>query len=275
MDRSMRRLIAIDCGGVPLGATIDAAEGAIGLLIVSGGTQTRVGAHRGMARLAATIAAAGFPTMRFDRRGVGDSAGDDPGFAGSGPDIAAALAAFRRECPRLSHVIGFGLCDGATALALHHRAAGLDGLILANPWTVEPVAGLPPAAAIRQRYAERLFSLAAWRRLLSGAMDYRAALRGLASLLRRPTPAPLAGGMAGALAESGVRVEIVLATGDATAIAFDAEWQGRAFADLRQAKRASVTRIDSRSHSFAVGDEPGRLAAICVAALAGFTHEAR
>ena len=43
----------------------------------------------------------GYPCFRFDRRGVGDSEGEDPGFRGSGPDLAAAGAASARECPAL------------------------------------------------------------------------------------------------------------------------------------------------------------------------------
>ncbi|WP_156680964.1 hydrolase 1, exosortase A system-associated [Sphingomonas profundi] len=265
----MRRLTTFACQGATLAASIDPAAGATGLLIVTGGTQVRIGAHRGMMQLAATVAAAGCPAFRFDRRGVGDSEGDDPGFAGSGPDIAAAVAAFRRECPHVERIVGFGLCDGATALAMHHAAAGLDGLILANPWTVEPQAGLPPAAAIRRRYAERLLDPKAWWRLASGAIDYRAALRGLASIVRRRAPAPLAHAMGGALAAGAVPVEIVLASGDATAIAFDAEWQGPGFAAARRGGRIGIVRLDTRSHSFAAGDDPDRLAAICVTALAG------
>ncbi len=262
----MRRLMTIDCGGDALGATLDEADGRTGLLIVSGGTQTRIGAHRGMARLAAAVAVAGFPVFRFDRRGMGDSAGLDPGFMASGPDIAAAAAAFRAACPNVARVTGFGLCDGATALILHHQAAGLDGLILANPWVIEPQAGLPPPAAIRRRYVERLCSPTAWRRLLTGAIDYRAAVRGVSSVLRRAEPAPLAGAMAHALERSKAMTDIVLANGDATAIAFEAEWRGARFHGVRD--DAFITRLQTASHSFASGTDPEWLADTCIAALA-------
>ncbi|TVV74987.1 hydrolase 1, exosortase A system-associated [Sphingomonas solaris] len=281
----MRRLTTFSCEGATLAATLDDAPGApdaipptTGLLIVTGGTQTRIGAHRGLARLAAAVAAAGFPVFRFERRGVGDSDGTDPGFADSGPDIAAASAAFRSECPGLTRMLGFGLCDGATALALHHAAAGIDGLILANPWTIDAAAGpgahehpeanpLPPAAAIRRRYLDRLTSLDAWKRLLTGGIDYRAALRGVAAISRRQAPPALATAMGGALTSGGRPVEIVLATRDATALAFAEAWRGPAFAGLRGGGRGGVTEIDSHSHSFATGNDPARLAALCVAAL--------
>ena len=62
-------------------ATLDSAPGTTGLLMVSGGNEIRAGAFNGQSRLAAEIAAAGFPVFRFDRRGIGDSEGTNRGFA--------------------------------------------------------------------------------------------------------------------------------------------------------------------------------------------------
>jgi exosortase A-associated hydrolase 1 len=264
MDSHMRSLTSFACEGALLGATLDDAAGTTGLLIVTGGTEIRIGAHGGLARLAAATAAAGFPTLRFDRRGVGDSAGEDPGFAASGPDIAAAVRHLRTLKPDLTRVLGFGLCDGATALALHHRAAGINALILANPWVVEPDEGLPPPAAIRRRYADRLLSVEGWRKLLGGGMDYRAALRGLRSIVRKRDPG-LAAGVAAALERGERPVTVVLASGDATAIAFAEAFAGETFARVRAG--TELVELASRSHSFAAGDDPDRLAAICIAAL--------
>ncbi len=72
---------------------------------------------------------------------------------GRGGRLPARMPGPRAAC------IGFGLCDGATALALFGRQAGLDGLILVNPWLVEAEAGEPPPAAIRAHYRRRLLSL--------------------------------------------------------------------------------------------------------------------
>src|SRR3954462_1477438 len=133
MARHMRRLLSLDCQGAALGATLDEAAGVTGVLMVTGGTQTRIGSHRMYERLAKRLAEAGFPCLRYDRRGVGDSEGEDPDWRGSDPDIAAAAAGFRRECSQLQRLIGFGLCDGASALALHAASARLGALILLNP----------------------------------------------------------------------------------------------------------------------------------------------
>ena len=114
----MRRLLTFECEGASLGASLDDAAGATGLLLVTGGTQTRIGSHRMYERLALVLAKRGYRCFRFDRRGVADSEGDKPRWRGSAPYIAAAAAAFRRECPELEPRIGFRLCDGATAMAL-------------------------------------------------------------------------------------------------------------------------------------------------------------
>ena len=76
----MRRLIVFPCAGERLTGTLDEAPGKTGLLIVSGGNEVRMGAHRGMASLAARLAASGVPVFRYDRRGIGDSTGSNGGF---------------------------------------------------------------------------------------------------------------------------------------------------------------------------------------------------
>ena len=48
----------------------------IGVLIVVGGPQYRVGSHRQFTLLARRLAAQGYPTLRFDYRGMGDSGGE-------------------------------------------------------------------------------------------------------------------------------------------------------------------------------------------------------
>jgi exosortase A-associated hydrolase 1 len=257
----MRRLLSFECEGAAIGATLDPAEGETGLLFVTGGTQTRIGSHRLYERLAGALARQGWPGFRFDRRGVGDSEGEDPDWRGSGPDLAAAAAAFRREQPQLKRLLGFGLCDGASALALHGRPAGLDGYVLVNPWFVEAEAGEPAAAAIKSHYRDQLTSLAGWKRLLSGSISFTKVLKGLRKMMSR-RPSSLAGEIAAALGEAGVPVQLVLATRDNTAIAAEAEWASAAYARLRSANPAPA-RIDSDSHTFSrPGDEAALLAAL-------------
>lgn len=262
-----RMVVPFVCEDSVLFGTLDlgAASGATGLLIVSGGGEIRAGSWGGQARLAARLANEGIPVFRFDRRGVGESCGTNPGFRALGPDIAAALTAFRAAAPHVKRIVAFGNCDGASALMLHAAAiGGIDALVLGNPWTLEeagedaggedgPQAGTPAhsAAALRRHYLRRLTDPRQWLRLARGAVD----LKGLALGLRmaaRPQPpsalaARLAAGLAAFEATCGGDALVLLAEGDRTAQLFRAHWPR---GDTRILGHASA------SHSFA--DEAAR-----------------
>jgi exosortase A-associated hydrolase 1 len=264
----MRRLTSFPCAGEALAASLDDGGGSTGLLLVIGGSQTRIGSHRMYEGLSKALAAKGFPCFRYDRRGVGDSSGADPGFRGSGPDLAAATAAFRTESPALTRIIGFGLCDGASALALFGGEAGLNGLILVNPWLIESAEeDSPPAAAIRYHYWQRLTSREGWQKILTGAVNWRKLFRGVRKAATPMKRAPLAADMAASLRASGLPAQLILAEGDATAVAAEAEFKAAAFDGLIAGRETLATD----SHTFArPGDDAALLAAVerALAALA-------
>ena len=246
----MRRLISFPCAGDILVGTLDPAAGTTGLLIVSGGNEIRAGAHRGMASLAAQLAAAGTPVFRFDRRGVGDSSGENRGFAESAADIAAAAATFCAEAG-ITRLVGFGNCDAATALALFHKAAGINALILANPWLADESDSLPPAEAIRARYAARLRDPREWLRLLRGGVNIRNVVRGLRKI-RNTAPQQqdeLAARVFAGLAVDPAPITILLADRDNTAIAFRAAWDAAGI--IPESHHIRFEHCDSASHSFA------------------------
>jgi exosortase A-associated hydrolase 1 len=246
----MRRILSFPCEGQVLAGTLDDAPGATGLLIVSGGNEIRIGAHRGMAKLAADIAKAGFPVLRFDRRGIGDSDGENAGFLGSKSDIQAGIAAFREECPQIKRFIAFGNCDAATALVMH-QLAEISALLLANIWVIEPTDDLPPAAAIKARYLERIRDPKAWIGLLTGSINLRKTVSGLLKISQTKPVSGLAARVAQGLAGFDGPVTILLANRDATALAFASEWESEVFASARSRDTIGLTRIDSASHSFA------------------------
>ncbi|MBI1401804.1 MAG: hydrolase 1, exosortase A system-associated [Porphyrobacter sp.] len=223
----MKRLpLSFGCGRFRLAATLDTAPGTTGLLIVSGGNDIRSGAFSGQARLAARIARAGFPVFRFDRRGIGDSEGENRGFRHSAKDIAAALEAFRAMAPQVARVVAFGNCDAASALMLA-GGAGSDGLVLSNPWTIEEDAGdsTPPPAAIRARYIEKLKNPREVARLLGGGVNLGKLARGmLRSVAPSAPPSSLAAAMREGLAGFEGEVRILLAGSDRTAQVFDSAW---------------------------------------------------
>lgn len=238
----MRRLIAFDCAGETLLGTLDEGTSTTGLLIVSGGNEIRAGAHRGMALLAARLAATGTPVFRFDRRGVGDSEGENLGFEQARDDLIAAAATFRAEQPHVTRLIGFGNCDAASTLALFGHDAEIEAVLLTNPWVVAPVDDLPPQAAIRARYAARLADPQAWRQLIAGNIDFGKLARGLARIARRSPQASLATRVLAAIDDWSEAVTILLAEYDGTAIAYRAAAKGRT---------TRTITLPTSSHSFA------------------------
>jgi len=240
----MSRLpLTFPCSSNVLAGTLGTAPALTGLLIIGGGSEIRSGAFSGQALLAARIAAAGFPVFRFDRRGIGDSDGEDRGFRASKPDIAAALSAFRAMTPNVERVIGFGNCDGASALMLG-SGIGCDGLVLSNPWVIEDDAeqGIPPPAAIRSRYAEKLRNPRELARLLTGGVDLRKLSRGIPSAMKpKPAPTSLAQDMAAGLAGFDGPVKILLAAKDRTAQVFEGAWNT---SDDR------IARCENAGHSY-------------------------
>lgn len=244
----MRRHLTFPCGGDTLVGTLDmaAATGSTGVLLVSGGRELRAGSWGGQARIAARLAAEGVPVLRFDRRGVGESEGTDPGFQHTRDDIAAALLAFRSAVPTLRRIVAFGNCDAAAALMLHAADLGIDGLVLANPWTLETdEADAAPPAAIRQRYLAKIANPREVLRLLTGGVNLAKLARGLRVAASTGPTSALVDRLAAGLARFSGPVTILLATGDRTAQMFAAVWPT---GDER------VQRHASSGHSFAGED---------------------
>jgi exosortase A-associated hydrolase 1 len=250
--------IIFHCADDQLLGTIDQGAKETGLLIVSGGNELRCGAYGGQAALAATFAGMGYPVFRYDRRGIGDSEGENRGFDNSAMDIAAAVAAFRSAAPHIRLIVAFGNCDAASALALYGADLGIDMFVLANPWVIETdqhldgqSAVMPNASAIRSRYLARLKNPRSIADLVTGKINIRKLVHGMAKASKKDTVSGLATRIAAALAGITVPVHIVIAQKDNTAQAFLSAWHSDAFAALRGKPNICLNTIDSGSHSFA------------------------
>ena len=232
MSRTSNRLhLEFGCGRLKLAGTLDQAPGTTGLLIVSGGNEPRSGAFSGQSLLAAKLSKKGFPVFRFDRRGIGDSEGENRGFRSSSKDIQAASDAFRALAPQIDRVFAFGNCDAASALMLC-SGVGIEGLILSNPWTIDDATeaddeaeAVHAPAAIRSRYAQKLKNPREVLRLLRGGVDLGKLVRGLtASMRSAPSVGALVDDMRVGLSGFEGRVQFLLASEDRTAQLFDAAW---------------------------------------------------
>lgn len=155
----------------------------IGVVIVVGGPQTRVGSHRQFVLLGRALAAAGYPALRFDIRGMGDSTGDQRNFAAIAPDIRAAIDSLQEHCPAVRRIVLWGLCDAASAILLscaETQDPRIAGLCLLNPW-VRSAATLAKTQ-VRHYYGQRLLQKEFWAKLLSGRLNI---FQSLAELLRK------------------------------------------------------------------------------------------
>jgi len=179
------RALSFPCAGAWLYGVLSlpAQAAARGILIVVGGPQVRTGSHRQFTLLARSLAQAGFPVMRFDYRGMGDSEGDRRDFEQVRDDLRAALDCFFMQVPGMRDVALWGLCDGASAAAMYAPGdARIAGVALLNPW-VRTEQGAAKAT-LKHYYRARLLDPGLWKKIASGRFDAGQAARSFASSLR-------------------------------------------------------------------------------------------
>jgi exosortase A-associated hydrolase 1 len=178
----MERPIIFECLGADLVGIVSVPErpSSVGVLIIVGGPQYRIGSHRQFVLLARQLTDAGVPVMRFDYRGMGDSGGEKIRFEETKPDISAAIAAFRKTCPAVHRVVMYGLCDAASAALLYWdetRDPDVAGLVLLNPW-VRTESSLA-MTHMKHYFPARVLEGSFWRKLLSGRLSVSAATTSL------------------------------------------------------------------------------------------------
>jgi uncharacterized protein len=169
----------------------DSVARTTGLVIVVGGAQSRAGSHRQNVLLARHLASQGFPVLRFDLPGLGDSPGEPIPFENTAGCIRTAVDTLLEHAPGAQSVCLWGLCDGASASLLYLSDAPdprVKGLGLLNPW-VRSDASLA-RTYVKHYYRDRLLSPAFWQKLLRGGVGV-AALRDLGqNLVRAHKTAP-------------------------------------------------------------------------------------
>jgi exosortase A-associated hydrolase 1 len=270
------RAIVFDCRGDRLLGILHEAVAAprdVGVLIVVGGPQYRAGSHRQFVIMARAIAAAGYPVLRFDHRGIGDSDGASRRFEDLDDDVRAALDALHSEIPSLRQTVIFGLCDAASAALLYCKGdPRLAGLMLANPW-VHSESGAAKAY-VKHYYGRRLLQASFWRKVGAGEFDVAGSLRDMLhkmrAAMRGSTASPARQSfrerMLDGLSGFGGPVLVQISGRDLTAAEFmdlcqsDARWGralGRGNVELRRYERAD--------HTFAAADGLAAAVADCTA----------
>jgi len=158
-----RELITLDGLGIRLRGTYHRPAGHLsgsraggsrrerpGILFLNSLSLPRTATGDSALHLAASFAAHGYPSFRFDLPGLGDSDGDAPADllefinAGGYGSVATAMAKELVECMGLAGVVIVGHCAGAVS-ALYSAAASKEcrGLILMDPYFHLPQARRP------------------------------------------------------------------------------------------------------------------------------------
>lgn len=179
--------ILFDCEGDQLVGLLSLPEHAldIGVVVVVGGPQYRVGSHRQFVFLTRSLANEGIPCLRFDYRGMGDSEGRPRSFESTEVDIASAVRELMNRVPCVRHVVLYGLCDGASAaLIALGSLPTVAGVIALNPWVRNETS--LDQALVRHYYVRRVLSREFWVKLFSGKLGI---VRAMSEFLHRMSSA--------------------------------------------------------------------------------------
>ena len=227
----------------------------LGVLIVVGGPQYRVGSHRQFVQLARRLTDEGHVALRFDVRGMGDSSGAQRAFTDLDDDIDAALLALTTTVNGLRSIVLWGLCDGASASLLYLSSRNenrVAGVCLLNPW-VRSAQSLA-RTHVQHYYLRRITDASFWRKVLGGGIGLRA-LAELVSNIRTArgraasTPdAPFQARMAAGLERFGGPVLVLLSENDHTAQEF------KLYVETDALWRRACAKLDFRQQDLAEAD---------------------
>jgi alpha-beta hydrolase superfamily lysophospholipase len=149
-------------------------------IFLNAGVIHRVGPSRLYVQLARELARDGWVAARFDHAGIGDSPARRDGL----PFEESAISEVREVMDSLEHTRGtrrfvlIGLCSGAVTA---FESAGVDprvvGTVLINPQgfngSLEWNSYVVNRAQARKYWTRSIFSVASWRKALTGRADYR------------------------------------------------------------------------------------------------------
>ncbi|WP_210394977.1 hydrolase 1, exosortase A system-associated [Motiliproteus sediminis] len=250
--------LTFECDQRRLAAILHAgdSEASVGVVVVVGGPQYRVGSHRQFVHLARHLADKGIPTLRFDVTGMGDSAGEKRPFDQLDADLRAAVDALLQQQPQLQGVVLWGLCDGASAALLYApRDRRIKGLVLVNPWLEDAQA--QAQARLWDYYLKRLLSVDFWRKFLRGKVAVGGALGELGHTVAQSQQHTKAEQcvsyqqrMLSAFSAIQIPVQLLLCGEDLTAREFEYQFNHRAdWRRPRKDKQINVVSLPDADHT--------------------------
>jgi exosortase A-associated hydrolase 1 len=233
----------------------------LGVIVLVGGPQYRVGGSRLFLMLARVLADGGIAVFRFDPRGIGDSQGQARNYYDRTNDIRSAIASFVRECPTVKRLVVWGICDGASAAILYAtHDPRICGAALLNPWIESSQSHA--RSRLSHYYGRRLFRFDTWVDLVRGRIDGTQAtkdvLRSIGASLwrgaRERTDAPSSEALAAAYRRYRGRKLLILSGRDQTAAAFmDAIRSSATWASNMRDPSTTQVILEDADHTFSRG----------------------
>jgi len=238
----------------------------VGIVIVVGGPQYRIGSHRQFVLIARKLSEQGFSVLRFDYRGMGESEGDVRTFQNINDDIRSAINSLKTNVEGVEKIILWGLCDAATAISFYaNQDDRIIGLVMINPW-VRSEQG-EARAYIRHYYYNRLFSKKLWKKIIKGQFDILFSLKSLSEnifksfahnkirknteILAKDVSEPLHERMYKALFTFDGKVLIILCENDLTAAEFsDTVMQDKKWDNVLALERFQIHKLAGANHTF-------------------------
>lgn len=179
--------VVFDCNGAPLIGVMHHPEQpkATGVVIVvPDGPQYRAGCARQLVLWSRYLCEHGYPVLRFDFSGLGDSGGEFKGFTDIDEDVDAAIDVFLEKQPLLEKVVLWGECSSASAIMMYAwRNKVITHLILQNPWLRDEAS--QAQTYIKHYYLHRLTQKSFWHKLMKFRFNPLTSLRSLYGLWRK------------------------------------------------------------------------------------------
>lgn len=226
----------------------------VGVLVVVGGPQYRVGSHRQFVQLSRALAKQQIASMRFDYTGMGDSSGDKKEFDQISDDVQQACDVAIQELG-IERLIIWGLCDAASAAMIYaHTDSRVKGVLVLNPWLRSDAA--MGKTMIKYYYLQRLLSKDFWLKMFKGKVNVASSIGDAKGFVKDSVSQQdndqdtYQSRMQKGLAQFNGKISLILSGVDLTAKEFEEQTLNNKNWRILSSDKAEVHRIDLADHTF-------------------------